>query len=764
MPNKELGIADPVYDALRIRSGQSIAPDLGGGTTGGSGLENKIYVWHADGSTIDTFDADGAGLNLANAAAVSGDTIWLPSISITLSGTLTIAAGRTVTGISWASILIGTIANSGTLKDCAVTGNITNAAGGWLEHVYIANSSGTGITQAALARISKCWVQTGVAATYGIDISNGYCSHTVVGTDGGTISTGVYAHGANVEIIASRFAGYVGGKFEQGQAHGCIFGGSSLTPDANSHGLTHATTGTARLSNCYFFTQSTNSFGLYVTAAGLILTDCSWNTISGLASITYGTGDRSPLNHTHAAPSMSIQFVSGNVSNPPTEAEFEALLGVPATVGEGVPFLVLDAATSRYYLAVSDGSIYAYSPFIIPADSGSSTAPITLAASGTGWCWFADPRAVYYNGVTYFGFVDASGNIKMRTYTHATGAISVSTTIHLLLEADDHDNPSLLIRDSDKRILIFYSKHNGTTMYQRISTNAEDASTFAAEVDLDSQLGGDRYTYPSPIQLTGEANDPIYLFYRYFKTDFSVVRMAFSKSTDGGATWAAQTLLTQVTYHKVAQNGDSRIDFAVSHHPADPVDHGIYHFYYSGGNYYKSDGTQIVASTPFALTDLTQVYDGSSIKGWIWDIAIDGTGKPIIVFATFPTEWTDHRYNYARWTGAAWSVNEITAAGGTIYPVAGQEDQYSGGVVLDHTDPQIVYLSKVVSGKFEVYKYTTANGGASFSSTAITSGSTVKNVRPVAVRDHASDLKLLWLAGTYNSYTNFNMAILGSGQ
>ena len=41
------------------------------------------------------------------------------------------------------------------------------------------------------------------------------------------------------------------------------------------------------------------------------------------------------------------------------------------------------------------------------------------------------------------------------------------------------------------------------------------------------------------------------------------------------------------------------------------------------------------------------------------------SGNPVLVFASFPTV-TDHRYHYARWTGSAWEVNEITAAGGSI--------------------------------------------------------------------------------------------------
>lgn len=105
MPNKALGIADPYYDALRVRSGQSIAPDLGAGTTGGSGLENKIYVWHADGSAIDLFDPTETGLNGAITTAVSGDTIWLPSIDIPVAAAKTLPAGVAMRGISHKAIL-----------------------------------------------------------------------------------------------------------------------------------------------------------------------------------------------------------------------------------------------------------------------------------------------------------------------------------------------------------------------------------------------------------------------------------------------------------------------------------------------------------------------------------------------------------------------------------------------------------------------------------------------------------------------------------
>lgn len=107
MTNKLFGVADPDYDARRVRSSQSISPDLGGGSPpiGGSGLENKIYLWHADGSAIDVFDPNQAGLVAALAGAAAGDTVWLPSIPIACTAAITIPASVALVGLSHKSIL-----------------------------------------------------------------------------------------------------------------------------------------------------------------------------------------------------------------------------------------------------------------------------------------------------------------------------------------------------------------------------------------------------------------------------------------------------------------------------------------------------------------------------------------------------------------------------------------------------------------------------------------------------------------------------------
>lgn len=392
----------------------------------------------------------------------------------------------------------------------------------------------------------------------------------------------------------------------------------------------------------------------------------------------------------------------------------------------------------------------------------------TLSPDGA-WSWFGDPRAVRFNGNTYLGFVSFKGSIFIGQIPDNNPLSVRYYSPRVALEVDDHANPSILVRDSDSKIMLWYSAHNGSSLYQVVSTNAEDVSALEAEVDLDSSLGGVQYTYPSPIQLTGEANDPIYLFFRDRDGVGGDFLWSFSKSEDGGATWSARTVLysngANHPYFKAVQNGTSRIDFAVSSgHPAHLATSSIYHFYYEGGSYYKTDGTLIGDSgdLPLAPADLTLVYDGTITRGWIWDIAIDGSGHPVIVYGTYPST-TDHRYNYARWNGSSWSSTELAAAGGTI-DASEVEDYYSGGVHLDHSDVDTVYLSREVSSQWELYKYTTANNGASFASEALTSSSSAKNVRPYVPLNRGGGINVLWMYGDYGFYTNYHTIIRSSSQ
>jgi hypothetical protein len=393
-----------------------------------------------------------------------------------------------------------------------------------------------------------------------------------------------------------------------------------------------------------------------------------------------------------------------------------------------------------------------------PAPTGSF-----LVADNAAWCWFSDPRAVYYNGKTYITFITSTGVNMIVAYDHATDTVAGPVTIRTGMGVDDHANPAILIRDSDKRLIVFYSAHTGSGTYYKISTNPEDISSWGSEVNLDPILGKSGYSYNMPVQLLGEANDPIYLWYRYNLSGTTL--WGYTWSTDGGANWSGHHSFFHVSvghqYLKLAQNGDSRIDFVVTDgHPVETGHTSLYHFYYSAGNWYKSDGTAIAAPYYSGITNFTQIYDGSSAAGWMEDIAIDGSGNPVVLYTVYNSD-TDRDYYWAKWTGSSWVSHKVADAGATIASI-GTSTAYVGGASLDPTDPNIVYASVTVGGQWEIVKFTTADNGASWSQTAITTDSTAENIRPFVPANRQADLKVLWLYGTYTSYTSYLMEMLAS--
>lgn len=382
-----------------------------------------------------------------------------------------------------------------------------------------------------------------------------------------------------------------------------------------------------------------------------------------------------------------------------------------------------------------------------------------LCSTG-GWCWFADPRAIYQDGKTTFGYLNRNGDVVAAQLDHASG-VTATFTLHAGLEVDDHDNPTFLHRASDGRILAFYSRHAGQGLYCRLATNPNDISAWGPEVNLDSQLGGYQYTYPSPIQRTGAPGQPIDLFYRQHDPD-GQAWWARSTSLDGGVTWGAQQKIIHYTYSKrtLAPDG-ARIDFVFDDGPQwDPAS-GVSHMYTVGDHFYASDGTPVDPPVPVPSGRWTSVYAGnSSAPAWVWDVAHDASGKPVCTFAKFLGNFSDHRAMYGRWTGSTWQVTEICPMGPGLY---GAQPWYSGGAVIDHEDVNVVYVSRQVAGQWEIWRYRTTDGGLTFTGEAVTAGSAVPQLRPVVIRDHPADaIAVLWCAGRYTTYTDYDQHMRGA--
>lgn len=396
-----------------------------------------------------------------------------------------------------------------------------------------------------------------------------------------------------------------------------------------------------------------------------------------------------------------------------------------------------------------------------------------LTADGS-WCWFSDPRAVFFEGRfrrTYAGWITSTGDIEVCAYDHNSGQIHINT-IHHALEVDDHDNPSLLILP-DGRISIFYTRHGGREMFMRVSTRPEDISQWGPVRVLGFEPDRFGICYSNPV-LLGALGTRMYLFWRGL--DY---KPTWSWSDDLGQTWAQQQKLITSPgarpYVKLDANGKDTICLAFTDgHPRDEQTNSIYYMAIRSGRFYRADGTQIadINDLPIERRSADVVYDGqkTGVRAWVWDVALDKNGRPVIVYTRLP-EPTDHRYHYAFWDGKAWQDLELCSSGRWFpqTPAGKQEPEphYSGGIVLDHDDPGVVFLSRQVQGpdggpgRFEIEMVSIRQGKIA-SRGFITAGSDADNVRPFVVRNHQPDgPAVLWLrVGRYRHYTDYQTGIM----
>jgi len=393
------------------------------------------------------------------------------------------------------------------------------------------------------------------------------------------------------------------------------------------------------------------------------------------------------------------------------------------------------------------------------------------ASLGDGaWCWFADPRAVRFSGLhrrTYVGWVARNGDITIAAYDHDS-LVRTTAVLAREVQVDDHATPAIQVLP-DGHVRVYWSKHAAGDMWYRTSLAPEDVTAWGPLRRVPTNVaGGYAYTYPNPVHLSAEA--ATYLFWRggNFNPTFSV-------QADGQESWTtARNFILRPgerPYVKVASNGTDKIAFAYTDaHPAELDDVDIHYVEYraAGGEspagLYTAGGRRVGSlGEPIAPTDGDTVYDPPH-KTWIHDVALDAEGRPALVFAAFPTP-ADHRYVYARWNAGTWEVHEIVAAGASISE-DGREPFYSGGITLDHESPDTVYLSRPVDGVHEIEIWRTPDGGATWTSSAVTAASTEKNVRPISPRGlipFSTDLGVLWMRGAYPRYVDYRTTILATG-
>jgi hypothetical protein len=385
----------------------------------------------------------------------------------------------------------------------------------------------------------------------------------------------------------------------------------------------------------------------------------------------------------------------------------------------------------------------------------------TSITNNGAWTWYGNPVAIYYEGKykkTYMGWISNNGVIAVASYDHQTGD-TVTKVIRTGYAADDHNHPSLLMRP-DGRLMVFFSGHDGATMSLYISTNPEDISSFDPEIKV---APGVTYCYPNPIFLSDEGDSGrIFLFYRSLG-----LKPCFSYSDDWGKTWTPTRQYyvnpdsTPKSYANYCSNGKDEIHIVIEKgHRAGYWP--LYYLKYKKGAFYKLDGTLLATldQLPIPNIKLDTVHNPSAAQshGSAWDIALDNLGRPVVVYDQFK-DGSNHLYYYFRWTGKEWFKKQLINSGGSM----GGEDGFAGGITLNHDNTNIVYMSRMVNGVHEIYKWVTNDSGNTWDSIAITRGSAKKNTRPIVPRGYKTGTKLevIWMYGDYSGFTGsgYNTAV-----
>lgn len=410
--------------------------------------------------------------------------------------------------------------------------------------------------------------------------------------------------------------------------------------------------------------------------------------------------------------------------------------------------------------------------FKIRKETGKSSEAYQSMTFDGAWCWFSDPRAVYFEGKykrTYTGWIDSYGNIYISYFDHVTQK-SDSKIIYANLEIDDHDNPSILL-DETGRLMVFFSKHTSQQpIFLLRSVNPEDITQWnkpqeLALNDAASYPGlRDSYTYCNPVKLSAEKGR-IYLFWRGLDG-----KPAYSTSDDNGQTWTKgkifimpdQVYNFRRPYVKIYSNGKDKIHIAFTDgHPRDESENSIYYMYMQNGSFFKANGTRIKSEDqlPVKPREADVVYDATQTKqkAWIWDVAESEKGNPVVAYAKFPSD-TTHIYVYANWDLQKWQNTDLVNSGKwfpkTYKGKTEPEPNYSGGISIDHENVNTLYLSVKRDSVFEIEKWTTQNGKA-WNVEYVTKGSSKDNVRPFAVRGakEGNPLQLFWMQNTrYHHY------------
>nr|MBC8146456.1 BNR-4 repeat-containing protein [Bacteroidota bacterium] len=412
-------------------------------------------------------------------------------------------------------------------------------------------------------------------------------------------------------------------------------------------------------------------------------------------------------------------------------------------------------------------------------NQASKTQSVKTLTDDETWCWFSNPRAIYYsNNEIITGWVKKDGSVEVASLNLESGENKLNT-IFPQLEPDDHDNPAFTVLPDGNIFTMFAWHSTKKGVISNTTTNKGDILTFGENVvfkpksdELLEKFPRETYTYTNPFFL--EKENKLFVFGRWigFKPNLII-------SSDNGKTWDEQHVVISSQpfdpnnrpYVNYYSDGKSKIHLIFTDgHPRNEPLNSVYYCYYQKGAFWKVDGTKIcnLSELPFTAKDASVVYKATETTGiaWIADIVVKNK-KPVILYSRHPAE-TDHRYRYAWYNSESekWEDYEICRAGKwfpqTQEGKVEREPHYMGNLTFNPRNPNVVYLSRQINNRFEIEKAETSDFGKTWKTTAITSNSAFDNVRPIVPQYQPKNAKtvVMWMENKkYIHYTNYDTSI-----
>ncbi len=396
-----------------------------------------------------------------------------------------------------------------------------------------------------------------------------------------------------------------------------------------------------------------------------------------------------------------------------------------------------------------------------------------VVSSDGAWTWFNDERALIKEDRLYTSYVTTEGYVGLSVYDlEKNKVINKPVNLSTWKESDDHNNASLVFRE-DGKLMAFYAKHHTdqqTNYRVSLVEKPESLADWGAEITIQS---GAHHTYNNAFQLT-EMNGTIYNFSRTnaYNPNWKKYNSVGEELSEDSEFIRSGDDKTR-PYVKYASNGKDRIDFFFTNGHPRKTDNNLYHIYFKNGGLYQTDGTFILseAELPISVDQVNKIYTfgdkSPTARPWTSSFNYNSKGRPVVTYSLQEDQHTIDYY-YAFWDAEdkRWKHQYIADAGDALYDA---ERDYTGLVVLNPNNTNEIFMSSNVNPltakttkHFEIYRGFTSNGGKSWEWTILTEDSDVDNIRPFVPKGGKDKNQIvLWLRGTYKTYTDFSTMVVG---